>query len=503
MSTVFDHPVKYEALVRTYAPGPIITAVVLPLLLNLVPDALVSWFPGSVHNSFAPHLMSTSGPASTAVWVLTLLQLPAMLIAGHYLVRRKVSAFQAAYFVQGILQFMWLQLLAWRAIPYFPLVGVAVLFGGMLAWAFNESFFHYDAIQPRVEFFLAFVAFDGLLLAFDATGHEGLLWAWERESSFVVNMLAVQGVLILVTQLMLRFVGQAQRVHDARVAEVAVLEREVALAQKERHLVQRLCDILDHGVSAARFSKEIASPVVTMDEASTGLRDLMDEVPPADPLSWRRQVEARLAELRGASHRVLDMTRLVARSVRGTEPLAEKPVDALVRASVDAARGTPASPGLVIPLTRIDCQASSVWVTPGHTSDLASLIAGQAAHGNGAPLIVTGAALGEFYYHLQIRDQSLAPPVRDALLARMRPLLALEEPRAEDAADGLGFGLELSKISLIRHNGWLDVSAATDGPGLVVHVVLPRRPPAELPAWAKNPAEILRGKLPASRAPAQ
>ncbi len=501
MSTVFDYPVKYEALVRTYAPGPIITAVVLPLVLNLVPDALVSWFPGSVHASFAPHLMSTAGPASTAVWVLTLLQLPAMLLAGHYLARRRVTAFHVAYFVQGILQFMWLQLLAWRAIPYFPLVGVAVLFGGMLAWAFNESFFHYDALQPRVEFFVAFVAFDALLLAFDAFGQEGLLWAWERESSFVVNMLGVQGVLILVTQLMLRFVGQAQRLHDARVAEIAVLEREVALAQKERHLVQRLCDILDHGVSAARFSKDISSPVVTMDEASTGLRDLMDEVPPADPLAWRRQVEARLADLRGASHRVLDMTRLVARSVRGTEPLAEKPIDALVRASVDAARGT-ASPGLLIPPPRIECQSSSVWVTPGHTSDLASLIAGQAAQGNGSPLVVSGAPLGEFYYHLQIRDPSLEAPARDALLARLRPMLALEEPRADDAADGLGFGLELSKISLVRHNGWLDVSAATDGPGVVVHVLLPRRPPVELPAWAKNPAEILRGKLPGSRAPA-
>lgn len=496
MSDVFEHPIKYEALLRTYSPGPILVAVILPVVLNLVPDALVSWFPGSVHPSFAPHLKGSSGPTSLAVWVLTILQVPAMLISGYYLARRRTTAFHIAYFAQGMLQFLWLQLLAWRAIPYFPLVGVAVLFGGMLAWAFNESFFHYDALQPRVEFFTAFVAFDALLLAFDLAGGEGLLWAWERESSFVVNLLGVQGVLILVTQLILRFVGRAQRVHDARVAEIAVLEREVALTQKERHLVQRLCDILDHGVSAARFSKEISSPVVTMDEASTSLRSLVDEVPPRDPIAWRARVDAQLAELRSASHRVLDMTRLVARSVRGAEPLAEKPVDALVRASVDASR---ASAGFAGPMPRIDCQAGSVWVTPGHTQDLASLLSGHAAHGGGAPLVVSGEALDEHYYHLRIRDQRLLSPERDALLTRLRPLLALEEPRAQQATDGLGFGLELSKISLIRHHGWLDVSAAIDGPGLIVHVVLPRRPPAELPAWAKNPAELLRAKLPVAR----
>lgn len=499
MSTVFDHPLKYEALARSYTPGPILTAVLLPVILNLVPDALVHWFPGAVHPSFAPHLMSSSGPASTTVWILTALQVPAMLLTGHYLTHRRVRPFQAAYFVQGVLQFVWLQLLAWQAIPYFPLVGVAVLFGGMLAWAFNESFFHYDGLQPRIEFLVAFVAFDALLLGFDLAGREGLLWAWERESSFVVNMLGVQGVLILVTQIMLRFVGEAQRIHDARVAEIAALEREVALATKERHLVQRLCDILDHGVSAARFSQDIASPVVTMDEASSALRELVDEVPPADPLGWRRQVDARLGELRSASHRVLDMTRLVARSVRGTEPLAEKPVDALVRASVDATRNS-ASGLPPLPVPRIECQASSVWVTPGHTSDLASLLVGQASHGSGVPLVVQGAPLDDHYYHLQIRDQTLGPAERDALLARMRPVLALEEAGTGAATDGLGFGLELSKISLVRHHGWLDVTAATAGAGLVVHVVLPRRPPAEIPGWAQNPAEILRAKLLGARA---
>jgi len=496
MSDIFDYPAKYEELVRTYTPGPIFAALILPVVLNVVPDLLVASLPGTTHASFAPHLTSPDGPTSPAVWLLTLLQLPAILVAGYYLRRRQQRAFHVSYFVQGILQFLWLQLLAWRAIPYFPLIGVAVLFGGMIAWAFNETFFHYDALQPRLEFFLAFVVFDALLLALDAAGGQGLLWAWRNESSFVVNMLGVQGVLILVTQVLLHFVGRAQRLHDARVAEIAVLERDLALAQKERHVVQRLCDVLDHGVSAARFSKDISSPVVSMDEAALGLRELMDEVPPPDVITWRKRVELQLSELKSASQRVMEMTRLVARSVRGAEPLAEKPVDALVRASVDATRAILGSPASLTPPPLVDCHTSSVWVTPNHTADLATVLVSHAAHGGATRLEIRGAVLGEHYYHLTIRDRVVEGAARDAVLARLRPALALEEPPRQDEADRLGFGLELSKISVVRHHGWLEVAAAHDGPGLVVHVLLPRRPPADIPAWAKNPAELLRGSAP-------
>ena len=72
MSDIFDYPAKYEELVRTYTPGPIFAALILPVVLNVVPDLLVASLPGTTHASFAPHLTSPDGPTSPAVWLLTL-----------------------------------------------------------------------------------------------------------------------------------------------------------------------------------------------------------------------------------------------------------------------------------------------------------------------------------------------------------------------------------------------------------------------------------------------
>jgi hypothetical protein len=486
---IFDNARGYEKLARAYEPRNAALGVLVPALVTLVLTGLHALFPS------AGSLASLEAP-----WLLVALHVPAITLTGRMFRARRRAAFQRAYWLQSLVQYLWLQFLCWHTTPFFALVGVMIF----CAWAFNDAWFFYDTRPIKLQYLLAFPIFDALLLGVDLAGGAGLLDLLHRDARAFAALISVQLVLAVVLQVILDFVGSTTYAHDRGVLAQSLQERELAVMRAERAVLQESSVYLAHGLSAAKFSHDVGTPLQYL-VSNLGLLAEMFERPPPSASLAKQWAEAReiLADAVEGAHKVRAMSDELARSIKTRESPAPTPVRALVDRALEASRADLAARGLATPDARLDLEDADVVVTAGHAGTLANLLTNGSLQRPDAPLDVRGRALNPWFYHLALRDHGVEPDARPDALAAIQRALTFEPPRPPSATEppkprayeGYGLALTMARVLLGRYDGALGVGAPDSGRGVVLHVILPRLPQAEIPAGADAPEAALNAAL--------
>lgn len=388
--------------------------------------------------------------------------------------------------VHGLVQFVWLQSVAWFALPFVPLIALSLLFALSFGWAFNDAHTLYDEPQLKLIHLLACPVFDLLLLGADLLGYRGLLATYRLSPSTVLNFLGMQLVLLVLVQMLIAFVGKSAREQAAREDQAAEQQREMAVLRSERLLFQRLTGLLGHGLLVGRFSHDVASPLTVL---VSGV-DLLKPALLRQPGTSEEQEEAlaTLEDMSEAGRRILGMTASLARAVKSPEKTTQQPLAELVKQAVEAAKTGLAGHdvGAMLP-PEVELEETNVWITEGHVAAIGNLLTNGVLQAPEQALELQARTLNQWFCLLELRDHGVSPEERPARLAKVNRSLSLEGELRESGSDppgyrGYGIGLMLAKIVIVRHGGWISAQAPESGNGLVLRLVLPRCEPASLPS---------------------
>jgi hypothetical protein len=330
----------------------------------------------------------------------------------------------------------------------------------------------------------------------------------------LVDFLAGQGVLLLLTQAIISLAGRNAREHDGALQVQARLQRETALLRRERSVVQRLTGFLTQGLAAGRFSHDVASPVTVingcLEEFDSVVRGRGEGEPlPANKVARLKEL---VSQMKPANERLLEMTDILAESVRGESTPEQRPAAEVVGQAVRAMRDSLLGHAVQSAPPDVELETSALLVAEGQAEALGNIMTNGALQNPQQPLVVRGRLLNPWFYVIVVRDFGVAPHERPAALARVRQSLALggdgplpphgaldgegEGEAARGAYRGYGIGLMMAKVIFVRHDGWVDVLAPSEGPGLVLCAILPVVEGAARPSAAPS-AEALVAELPA------
>ena len=497
---IFDNPIRYEYLLQSYSPVSLGVAFGLSLLITAAPTLFEAATPSVAGSSFAAGFdggMSTS--AFVLVWSLCLLQLPFMLLSGHYLRSRSRKAFSVSYWVQSMLQFTWLQLLAFYTMPTFPLIGVALLFGLFFGWVFNDCLAMYDARHVKLQYLLAFPLFNLFLIGIDLFGGHGLIYAWSVNAQYFFNVLALQLALVMLTQAIISVIGRHIYDHDLRLLQQSALLQELAGMRSERAVLEQTWGLLAKGLTASRFSHDINSVVMLLQNSVDEFRR---ELGSPGIGRHKRVLAPNWANLDMAQNnliwsvdRIDSMARELATSVRREKACEMVGIESLMIKSLsdmkDMLRGHQISAPEVIQ----DLETSGVSVTDGHTSAIANLLSNGVQQAPGESIELRGVSVSDWYYLLSIRDRGVSPAERGEAVRNIVNALSLdgdeEGARRSSRYKGYGLGLMMAKILVVRYGGWVGVSIPDEGPGIVMNIVLPRCNTREIPKEEKRPERVM------------
>ena len=495
-------PLKHADLVASYSTKMVASSLGSAALLTVI---------GTVTWAFVPS--QSWGGHPILVWALLALQIPGILWSRSHLLAGRQRDFMKAYWVTSVVQFVWIQLLCWVSGPTSWAVGVAM----MLAWAYNDAWNFYDSPHVRAQYLVALPAFDAALLLLDAFGGRGLLHLAERAPGTALAFVVSQAIFVAMAQVIVVMVGRHARQHDSRFDEHLRLEHELTLLRREREIIQQSCTFLTKGLTASRFSHDVANPLCVVTGNAGLLRDMLSTGPlgaegPSRALmrlapAERRAVEDAVSrwsgelgeitqEIEQAVERVMKMTSVLARSVRSRDPLAEQSVEALVQNAIERAAANAQAHGVqsLSPFVRLE--PHQVHVTGDHSESIANILTNGALQRPDVPLEITGRRSGPWFYSLQIRDFGVSPAERPAALEAIRRSLALSPREASSTPEGdrtyrgYGIGLMLAKVLLLRYNGWLSVDSPEAGPGVVFRIVLPTEEPAMIPERENLPERV-------------
>lgn len=475
---IFDNPSRYQTALEGFRVQVILQIVVFHAILSGIGWALGWWLPDTV----AP-----AGGQYGAVVLALAVQVPIVVTCARMFAARRREAFWFVHSLMSLSFFVWLGLLVWAA-PAFYGVILATLFA---VWAYHDA---WTAAGERIAgvYLAAPVAMDLALLGLDAGGGRGLIWAWQANRSHVLALFAVQIVLTVCVQWLIRWVGREVKEQDSRAAEHGRLERELVSMKKEREVIQTSCALLATGLVASKFSHDMASPVTVLRLGVDELRTVIGRLPEGVDRNTMLEVAGELEEV---ARQVVDMTGDFARAVREREALGPVDVEALCRAAWTSMIGTMRGHEGAVPPQSMVLAGAQVWTAPGHTSTLANLLTNSVLHAPDRPIDFIGEPAGAWFYRLSIRDRGVDGEARAAALERIQRLLSMTGVEAERGGAtyrGYGVGLVLAKVYLLRYGGWLSVRAADEGPGLVFDLLLPSADPATIPAAEDRPENLAR-----------
>jgi signal transduction histidine kinase len=485
-------------------------------LLTAAPWVLATFQPPAINPSLPPAMAALAGPSYALVWLLLALWIPAVLWVRKSLKQGTQAAFERGQRLQSFLQFSWLQLLVWFAVPWFPTAGIALVVALMACWAAIDAMSRLRPAGLRLHYLLVFPAFDGLLLLMDAAGGPGLLAVARVDPGYVAQTLALQVGLVVLTQAVMAQVGRHMRPRLAWQQRREASERRAAVMAAEKDVIAQSSVLLGHGLAASQFSHDVASPITVMRAASEELEMLLDEFPPFDRQfqrvfaalptperqridtvlsSWEASNRQVLRDLNDATKRTLRMTSAMAHNLSSKGSLNAQVIGDLVDSAVDAMGAHLRGHDRLPPNVLIQVEPASVLVSPGHAGILGNLMTNGALHAPGEKLDVMGKILDPWFYRLTVRDHGVTPKDRPAALRSIRRSLqigpAVEGDRAEQDHRGYGIALMLAKVLVVRHHGWIAAAAPESGRGVALHVVLPRVEPHMIPASAGHPGRHL------------
>lgn len=495
---IFENEIRLEFVRQSYRPVSLGVAFGLAVLVTALPGLLGLISPPVLDGSFARGFeMGLDAPASVLVWSLCLAQLPAMLLSRYFLSRGESSgAFYRAYWVQSVLQFLWLQTLIFYMVPLFPLIGVALMFGLFFSWVFNDCLALYDSPLVKLQYLLAFPLFDLMLLGVDALGGRGLLYALEHNPQYFANILILQLALILLTQSIISVVGRHIYDHDYRQVIQSWTLQKVASVDTERKVLEATWGIMANGLEASKFAHDLGNQVMILQGAVGGLKKELGE-PGTERTSkvlapnWKLLGEVQ-EDLEWAARTIAERVREFAVSVQTEGDCAMADVHELMERAVrqthealyrSASDGAP-------PEIRCELEPAEVYVTQSHGSLLANLMTNGIQQRPGQPLDISGVRVNQWFYLIRIRDYGVSEQERPAAIRNVLKAITIDQDRRVDRSRqyrGYGMALLLAKILLVRHNGWLGVSKPAQGPGLEMNVILPMWPKVQIPKAQNHP----------------
>lgn len=496
---IFQNDIRLEFVRQSYRPVSMGVAFGLAVLVTALPSVLGLVTPPTLDGSFARGFEAgMDAPAAVLVWTLCLLQLPAMFASRYFLHRGDNSrAFYMAYWVQSVLQFLWLQTLIFYMVPLFPLIGVALLFGLFFSWVFNDCLALYDAPLVKLQYLLAFPLFDLMLLGVDATGGRGLLYTLDHNPHYFVNLLILQLALIMLTQSIISVVGRHIYDHDYRQVVQSWTRQRLSSIETERKVLEATWGIMANGLEASQLAHDLGNQAMILRGAVSGLsKQLGRGGHRAGVLApnWRDLDELQ-EHLEHATEMIIERVNAFASSVQGDSDCAMAEVQWLVQRAVkqtrDALYSTPAEG----PEIRYDLEPAKVYVTQGHSALLSNLMTNGIQQRPGQPLDISGICVNQWFYLIRIRDYGVSEEERPAAIRNVLKAITISADRRVDRSRqyrGYGMALLLAKILLVRHNGWLGVTRPAQGPGLEMNVVLPMLPKVRIPKAQNHPELVIK-----------
>ena len=421
--------------------------------------------------------LSWAGPVGVALpWAMWLFSAVMLGVVQHQVRDPSTMTLPSSYWVLSASQLMWMLWLAWFGTAGFAMLVILLLVFGSL----HDTRYFYD--DPKLLWLatLLWPLWLGSLLLLDLLGGPGLLDRLDAEPGRAWAAIVSSAVLAPTMFLVLRAAGVHWLALDTAVFEQGQIEKELAVARREREVVTRTCDLLESGLSAAQFSHDVRSPVSVVASCTEELNDLIEGVD--EPL--RADLREVLHDLSSAQQELLWMTSSLVRSLQATEvtshPISDVVQDAVNRAATLTSGAM--EPVMVLP----DAQ---IWSSEHHVSTVANLIANGQREAPERPVEIHGEVREGGWLHLSVRDHGIDPADRPEALRRVRAALDLSRRRSEGSSAGYGVALVLAKVQLLRHGGSLAVMAPEDGRGLVVHLALPgvsavdADPEQQLSAW--------------------
>ncbi|MCA9552728.1 MAG: HAMP domain-containing histidine kinase [Myxococcales bacterium] len=476
---VFASPSVTARLDGAYSPRNLVLGVVVPAFLTAIATILSvnGWATGQ-----------HGGPVYALPWFLVVMHVPSFAWTQRAVARRDARAFMLSYGFQALVQINWLLFLCWFSAPFFVVVGVMIL----VSWVFNDAWVFHGAWASLWPYVLGFGAFNAVLLVLDVAGHDGLIALHERDSSLFLAVMMAQGLSLFLVLLVLRVLGLDCGRYHRQLEESQRVAAELALRTRERDVLRLTSGLLSRGLAATKFSHDINSPLGALVLVSDQIRHHFDEASQRcqcgalDRGPWLELMD----ELGKTSRSVIAMSAELARGLRQGEsgqlaPLARVIDGALTRAALMLGAAERVQVG------QLEVPELEVWCAEGLESSLANLIANAVTYGGARPLEIRAEASGPWFARVRVRDFGVEGEERQAALRRIQARIGLGSAWSEEAAPrvggGKGIALTLAKVLLLKNNGWLDVHAAEDGPGLVAVVVLPRCLPGQIPADENRP----------------
>lgn len=421
-------------------------------------------------------------------WILLAAVVPQFFqLSRHFARASDVQRLPKSFWLQQVLVLLWLALLSWYSTPALSALLLFVLVGAV----FNDVSYLFDARGLYAAYGLFWPIQVAILLVVDLCGGPGLLQRYAENDVRVALTLATELCLMVLLSAIIRVVGKNQREKEEGYRAAGRLQSELRAMETERGVLARSCDFLLHGLSATRFSHDVASPLSVLKVTSHAVGSALDRLGGDEVVELRRLME----RMDAAIHRLEGMTRTMARSLRQPGKLQSISAVELIEQAVAYARQALEQHQLTSLSATVQASAADVFVSAEHTSALASIISNSVLEGSLAPSI-KGEPIDDLFYQIQLRDWALQGQERVLALQTIEQSMALDnsmrapEQRRRTQYEGYGIGLLMTRVLIVRSGGWLSVHAPADGPGICFSVILPRRDPGEIPIDRNHPERL-------------
>lgn len=451
-------PVLRAELLQGFAPSLVILAMLFPPIVTFAAGAMNYWISG--------HPSSGHSEGILVVSALSVAPIPAL-----WSVRRRVVAVHGrympplAYSVLSQIQLQWLLLLAWYSTPW-------VAAGVMLIYIFtvrHDIQYFFDDILLRWLYAAAPIAMLALLSLLDVAGGWGLR---TRMADAPTGMLGVIWLLVsvaIICQVIIHWSGRALRLaHEQRMAW-SHQQAEQARKQQERQTLQRSATIMGHGLTASKFSHDVASPLTVIKMISQELRYAESN----------SDIDEMLEDLHEAVELLTGLTRTMATSIRRPTDAQHVSIQELLQEAHALAKATIKSHDRSLAPLQVHHDPGVVIATPGHASTIANLLV-NATLQTTPRIDIQGRRKNNETYELILRDHGVDEDDRPAALKRIHQSMQMDTtgdsatPLARDGVyRGYGISLHLARLLILRTGGWIEAQAPPEGAGVQFVLELP------------------------------
>jgi hypothetical protein len=474
-----NNPAKFAEVVRAYAPGAVVAASLAPIALTGA-GQLATWF---ANDGFIPG-------QRTGFWICWALAFfaPVLLFGTRArLIRPGVRRLPALYWVQCVVQNAWLSLLTWYVTPaYLP-----VLFFVLCLVLFTDVSTFYHATALKVLYSSMWLSQVFILLLIDLAGEQGLLGSLRSEPHRAATTLIAEVCVGFLSMIIIQVVGKGQYERDRAFHNNAQLESALRAIKTERGVLARSCDFLLQGLTAGRFSHDVASPISVVAVEVARLREILTERG-GDGVDAR--LERCLERIEDAAEQTQILTRSLARSLREPADPVSIRLSELVAQALEHAANTIERHELRVPAPKLELEDVEVVVSRDHAAAIGNVLANGMLQSNDAPIEIASACANGHFCKLSIRDWGVTDEAQRRALTTVQAHMSLlaDNPTLRISHyDGFGIGLLLTKALIVRWGGWLAAAVPEHGAGLRFDFVLPRVVPNSIPDELNSPERVL------------